>query len=73
MNSIFGMVMELWILTLQETRSIHDSMNRQKIEFIAFIWFYYNYLKIKKNIVKETKQFYIWYVIVLTILLESKT
>ena len=67
------MFMELWILTLHETRSIHDSMNRQKIEFIAFIWFYYKYLRIKKNIVKETKQVYIWYVIVLTILLESKT
>ena len=25
-------------LTLQETRSIHDSMNRLKIEFIAYIY-----------------------------------
>ena len=25
-------------LTLQETRSIHDSMNRPKIEFIAYIY-----------------------------------
>ena len=24
-------------LTLQETRSIHDSMNRPKLEFIAYI------------------------------------
>ena len=26
-------------LTLQETRSIHDSMNIPKIEFIAYIYF----------------------------------
>ena len=38
------MFMESWILvslaklTLQETRSIHDSMNIQKIEFIAYIY-----------------------------------
>ena len=46
MNSIFGMFMESWILrvsckvflTLQETRSIHDSMNIQKIEFITYIY-----------------------------------
>ena len=25
-------------LTLQETQSIHDSMNRPKIEFIAYIY-----------------------------------
>ena len=34
-------------LTLQETRSIHDSMNRPKIEFIAYIYIYYKYLKYK--------------------------
>ena len=27
-----------FMLTLQETRSIHDSMNIQKIEFIAYIY-----------------------------------
>ena len=27
-------------LTLQETRSIHDSMNTTKIEFIAYIYIY---------------------------------
>ena len=32
-------------LTLQETRSIHDSMNIPKIEFIAYIYIYYKYLK----------------------------
>ena len=43
------MSMESWILrvsckvseatlTLQETRSIHDSMNRPEIEFIAYIY-----------------------------------
>ena len=26
------------MLTLQETKSIHDSMNRPKIEFIAYIY-----------------------------------
>ena len=29
---------------LQETQSIHDSMNIQKIEFITYITFYYKYL-----------------------------
>ena len=28
-------------LTLQETRSIHDSMNIQKIEFITYIYIWY--------------------------------
>ena len=47
MNSIFEMFMESWILrvackvieglTLQETRSIHDSFNISKSEFIAYI------------------------------------
>ena len=40
------MFMESWILrvsckaslTLQETQSIHDSMNRPKIEFIAYVY-----------------------------------
>ena len=32
-------------LTLQETRSIHDSMNIQKIEFIAYVYIYYKYLR----------------------------
>ena len=38
------MLMESWILrvycmlTLQENRSIHDSMNIPKIEFIAYIY-----------------------------------
>ena len=43
--------------TLQETRSIHDSMNITKIElrirylhFIINIIIYYKYLKYKKNI-----------------------
>ena len=47
MNSSFGMFMEsgiLWVsckvsevlfTTLQETRSIHDSLNIQKIDFIS--------------------------------------
>ena len=34
-------------LTLQETRSIHDSMNRSKIEFISKFTFYNKYLKYK--------------------------
>ena len=38
------------MLTLQETRSIHDSMNIPKIEFIAYIYIYYKYLKYKKNL-----------------------
>ena len=60
MNLIFGMFTESWILrvsckanvkpfTLQETRSIHDSMNIPNIEFIAYFYiFFYKYLKYKK-------------------------
>ena len=33
------------MLTLQETQSIHDSMNRPNIEFIAYYTFNYKYLK----------------------------
>ena len=29
-------------LTLQETQSIHDSMNIPKIEFIAYIYIFYH-------------------------------
>ena len=29
------------MLTLQETRSIHESMNRPKIEFISYIYILY--------------------------------
>ena len=48
MNSIFGMFIFLgFTLTLQETQSIHDSMNIPKIEFIAYIYIYYKYLKYK--------------------------
>ena len=35
------------MLTLPETRIIHDSMNIPKIEFIAKFTFYYNHLKYK--------------------------
>ena len=31
-----GLLQSNWRLTLQETRSIHDSMNIQKIEFTAY-------------------------------------
>ena len=51
MNLIFGLFMESWILrfsckvsftlTLQETRSIHDSRNKPKIEFITYIFILY--------------------------------
>ena len=37
-------------LTLQETRSIHNSMNRPKNKFLLILTFYYNCLKYKKNI-----------------------
>ena len=39
-----------YTLTLQETRSIHDSMNILKIELLLIFTFYYRYLKYKKNI-----------------------
>ena len=46
MNSIFGKFMESWILWVsckvnvkpEGARSIHDSMNHPKIEFIAYIY-----------------------------------
>ena len=47
MNSIFGRFMESRILrvsckvTSQKTRSIHDSMNLPKIEFISYIYILY--------------------------------
>ena len=34
----------VFMLTLQETRSIHDSMNILKIEFITYICIYFEYL-----------------------------
>ena len=42
MNTL-GLLQSKWkpkgfMLTLQETRSIHDSMNLLKIEFIAYIY-----------------------------------
>ena len=41
------------MLTLQETRSIHDSMNFPKMNVLLIFTFYYKYLKyIKKNIFK---------------------
>ena len=41
-----GLVQSKWspkvfTLSLQETRSIHDSMNIQKIEFITYIYILY--------------------------------
>ena len=54
---------------LQETRSGHDSMNRSKIEFIAYINIYYNYIRYK-NMYNLGKTLCISYVIVLTVLLE---
>ena len=61
MNSIFGMLMELWILrvswkvseafgftlTLHETQSIYNSFNWSKVELIFYIFIYYKYLKYK--------------------------
>ena len=45
MNTLGLLQNKDFTLTLQETRSIHDSMSRSKIEFIAYIYnFYYKYL-----------------------------
>ena len=35
------------LLTVQETRSIHDSMNRPKMEFITYIYILYYQSSIK--------------------------
>ena len=35
---------------LKETQSVHDSMNRSKIEFIAYINIYYKYIKYKNYV-----------------------
>ena len=41
MNLIFGKFMETGLtLNVQETRSIHDSMNLPKIEFNAYIYIF---------------------------------
>ena len=53
MNLIFGMFMESSIFrvsckTLQDTRSIHDSMNIQKLNLLLAFTSYYKYLKYKK-------------------------
>ena len=37
-HEYFGYLAKGFTLTLQETRSIHDSMNLPKIEFIAYIY-----------------------------------
>ena len=39
-HGIFGL-----LVNVQETWSIHDSKNIPKIEFIAYIYIYYKYLK----------------------------
>ena len=39
-NSIFEIFWKGFTLTLQETRSIHDSMNRPKTEFITYIYIF---------------------------------
>ena len=36
-------------LTLQETRSIHDYMNKSKFECIAYIYIFHKYLKYEKK------------------------
>ena len=37
-HDYFGSLAKGFTLTLQETRSIHDSMNLPKIEFMAYIY-----------------------------------
>ena len=49
----FGLLQSKWSplwasLTLQETRSIHDSMNiKKKLDFLLIFTFYYKYQKYK--------------------------
>ena len=45
--NVHGTMNTAGLLTLQETRSIHDSMNRSKMEFIFYICIYHKYLNIK--------------------------
>ena len=53
----FGSLALGFILTLQETRSIHDFMNIPKIEFIAYIYILFYIYYIKLFLIKELKQF----------------
>ena len=47
-------------LTLQETRSIHDSMNRPKLNSLLIFTFDYKYLKYRKLfIINENKQVFL--------------
>ena len=41
---------------MQEARSIHDSMNIPKIEFITYIYIYFKYLKYLKYLISELKE-----------------
>ena len=60
------------MLTLQETRSIHDSMNIPKLNLLLIFTFYYKYLKYKDyiNLGDETILYLIF--ITLRVLLECK-
>ena len=51
------------MLPPQETQSIHDSMNRPKIEFIVYIYIvfmYYKYLKYKNSIYNLGKSCFVF-------------
>ena len=41
------------MFTLQETQSIHDSMNRPKIEFIALIYLHFEWSQKSKDPLKD--------------------
>ena len=53
----FGPLASGFILTLQETRGIHDFMNIPKIEFIAYIYILFYIYYIKLFLIEELKQF----------------
>ena len=55
MNTL-GLLQSTWVpkgftLTLQETQSIHDSMNILKIEFIAYINIWWSISEILKKLI----------------------
>ena len=50
MNSNFGMFMES-LITLQETQSIHDSMNIPELNILLIFTFYYKYLEYKNILI----------------------
>ena len=60
-----------FMLLLQETHSILDSINRPKMKFIAIFTFHYKYKKNRNYNLGNKTVFLLKYVFVFTVLFES--